>query len=78
MSENYPIPKVSDSEMTHTLSGCHTGTVVHQSEGKDGPEDLEALLSLVSSAKLNAQQDEEGCCSCLLFGTACRQQEVTV
>lgn len=78
MSENNPIPKVSRSEMTHTLSGCHTGAVVHQSEGKDGPEDLEALLSLVSSAKLNTEQDEEGGCSCLLLSATCRQQEVTV
>lgn len=64
--------------MTHTLSGCHTGTVVHQNEGKDGPEDLEALLGLVSSAKLNTQQDEEVGRSCLLLGAAYRQQEVTV
>lgn len=78
MSENNPIPKVSHSEMTHTLSGCHTGTVVHQSEGKNGPEDLEALLGLISSAKLNTQQDEEGGCSCLLLGAACRQHEVIV
>lgn len=63
--------------MTHTLPGCHAGTVVHQDVGEDGEEHLEALVRFVVSAQLNAEEDEEGGGSCLLLGATCGKNKVT-
>lgn len=64
--------------ITHTLAGCYAGAVVNQNGGKNGAEHLEALLCLVSTPQLDAEQGKECGCCCLLLPAAWRKQKVTI